>query len=60
MIKFSYVVLSMLFMATTLHAQGGCVDSPEAPTALLLVVGSAGMLYGPRLLKKVFRHGDSR
>jgi XrtJ-associated TM-motif-TM protein len=25
-----------------LYAQGGCVDSPENPTALLAIVGSAG------------------
>ncbi len=36
---------ALLFMATvSLHAQnpGGCVDSPENPTAVLAVVGSAG------------------
>ena len=28
--------------ALPLHAQEGCVDSPENPTAILAVVGSAG------------------
>jgi len=28
--------------ATPLYAQGGCIDSPENPTALLAIVGSAG------------------
>jgi XrtJ-associated TM-motif-TM protein len=63
MIKFRYVALSMLTLLSTakaLYAQGGCVNSPEAPTALLLLVGSAGMLYGPNLLRKVFRRGGSR
>jgi XrtJ-associated TM-motif-TM protein len=31
-----------LFVALPLHAQTGCVTSPENPTALLAVVGSAG------------------
>jgi XrtJ-associated TM-motif-TM protein len=29
-------------VATPLNAQSGCVNSPENPTALLAVVGSAG------------------
>ncbi len=28
--------------ALPLHAQEGCIDSPENPTAILAVVGSAG------------------
>ena len=33
--------------APLLHAQnpGGCVNSPENPTAVLAVVGSAGALF---------------
>jgi XrtJ-associated TM-motif-TM protein len=33
-----------LFLAVTLplHAQDGCVTSPENPTAVLAVIGSAG------------------
>jgi XrtJ-associated TM-motif-TM protein len=66
MIKSRYAVLSaiaLLFSTISLHAQGtggGCVDSPEAPTALLLIVGSAGMFYGPYLLRKVLRRGGKR
>ena len=29
-------------VALPLHAQDGCVNSPENPTAILAVVGSAG------------------
>jgi XrtJ-associated TM-motif-TM protein len=29
-------------VATPLYAQSGCIDSPENPTALLAIVGSAG------------------
>jgi XrtJ-associated TM-motif-TM protein len=32
----------MILVAAPAMAQGGCVDSPENPTALLAVVGSAG------------------
>ncbi len=39
--------LLLVFIASALvcpliHAQGGCVDSPENPTAILGLVGSAG------------------
>jgi XrtJ-associated TM-motif-TM protein len=66
MIKFRYAVLSaitLLFVSASLHAQGhgrGCDDSPEAPTALLMLVGSAGMFYGPYLLRKVLRRGGKK
>jgi XrtJ-associated TM-motif-TM protein len=32
-------------LALPLHAQGGCEDSPENPTAILAVVGSAGAFF---------------
>jgi XrtJ-associated TM-motif-TM protein len=32
----------VLAAATPLYAQTGCLDSPENPTALLAIVGSAG------------------
>ena len=39
------VALLMLAAATSLVAQetGGCVDSPENPTAVLALVGAAGL-----------------
>ena len=34
---------ALLFVVTLpVHAAGGCVNSPENPTAILAVVGSAG------------------
>ena len=38
---------SALFFAVALplHAQDGCVSSPENPTAILAVVGSAGAFF---------------
>ncbi len=39
----SFLGLALLLsVALPLHAQGGCIDSPENPTAILAVVGSAG------------------
>jgi XrtJ-associated TM-motif-TM protein len=32
----------LLLVVHPLHAQDGCTDSPENPTAILAVVGSAG------------------
>lgn len=32
----------LLVAAAPLHAQSGCTDSPENPTILLALVGSAG------------------
>ncbi len=36
-------LLSLLLIVPALaHAQGGCVNSPENPTAVLFLVGTAG------------------
>ena len=35
----------LLAVALPLHAQGGCDKSPENPTAILAVVGSAGAFF---------------
>jgi XrtJ-associated TM-motif-TM protein len=37
--------VSLLLIATPLHAQSGCTDSPENPTIVLALVGSAGGLF---------------
>jgi XrtJ-associated TM-motif-TM protein len=38
-----YVVVALvLFFVTPAFAQAGCVNSPENPTAILALVGSAG------------------
>ena len=41
-----YFGFAVLFLVTTtLHAQTGCTDSPENPTAVLALVGGAGALF---------------
>jgi len=38
-----YLATAALFIVCApLYAQGGCVNSPENPTAVLALVGSAG------------------
>ena len=42
------MLLGIAFLVTAalpLHAQEGCVNSPENPTAILAVVGSAGAFF---------------
>ena len=44
----SFLLLGMAILvaaAAPLHAQEGCVNSPENPTAILAVVGSAGAFF---------------
>jgi XrtJ-associated TM-motif-TM protein len=36
------VIVMLVMMPVMAHAQTGCVDSPECPTALLGVVGCLG------------------
>ena len=35
----------LLTVSLPLHAQGGCVNSPENPTLVLALVGSAGAFF---------------
>jgi XrtJ-associated TM-motif-TM protein len=62
MIKAHYAALSVLVLlsvSTLVHAQtgsgSGCVNSPEAPTDVLMFIGSVGMFYGSSVLMKVLR-----
>ena len=43
-----------------LYAQGGCLDSPEAPTDVLMGVGMVGMFYGSSIAMKVLRRIRAR
>ena len=44
--RISYLVL-MVMAALPVYAQNGCVDSPENPTAILALLGVAGVAYSP-------------
>jgi XrtJ-associated TM-motif-TM protein len=39
--RLTALMFVLALAATVAHAQGGCVDSPENPTAILGVVGVA-------------------
>lgn len=45
--KILYVVSAALLLSVAgpVYAQGGCVNSPENPTAILALVGSAGAFF---------------
>jgi XrtJ-associated TM-motif-TM protein len=59
--KRSTVVLfgcaALVLVAVPLHAQIGCVDSPENPTAVLALVGGAGALYSAVRARTKARRG---
>jgi XrtJ-associated TM-motif-TM protein len=40
-----YIGLALFAVALPLHAQDGCVTSPENPTAILAVLGTAGAFF---------------
>jgi XrtJ-associated TM-motif-TM protein len=48
-----FAILLLLALPVVMHAQSGCNDSPEAPTDVLLLVGSFGMIYGSSLAMKI-------
>lgn len=51
----------LLLIAVPLHAQSGCTDSPENPTVILALVGSAGALVSTlRGRMKSRRNSSSR
>jgi XrtJ-associated TM-motif-TM protein len=54
------VMAVLLGACGTLHAIGGCDDSPEAPTDVLLMIGAAGMVYGSSLVTKLLRRKRNR
>jgi XrtJ-associated TM-motif-TM protein len=43
---------SIFLIPVLAHAQNGCVDSPECPTAILGIVGAAGAALYARLRSK--------
>ncbi|MDE1154384.1 MAG: PExPT-CTERM protein [Acidobacteriaceae bacterium] len=43
------VFSSVLAIPVLAHAQGGCINSPECPTAILGLVGAAGAALYARL-----------
>jgi XrtJ-associated TM-motif-TM protein len=52
---FFAVVIVLALFCPLIHAQGGCVDSPENPTAILGLVGSAGAVVAHLLRRRTAR-----
>ena len=59
MSKKSILSLSLLLLCSTVSLYGrprhGCTNSPEAPTDVLLLVGSIGTFYGSSFVMKAVR-----
>jgi XrtJ-associated TM-motif-TM protein len=45
MIRLMLLAMVVLAMPVMAHAQSGCTDSPENPTAVLAIVGCAGAFF---------------
>jgi XrtJ-associated TM-motif-TM protein len=45
MARLALLAAAMLAVPMVAHAQSGCTDSPENPTAVLALVGSAGAFF---------------
>jgi XrtJ-associated TM-motif-TM protein len=61
--KTSLLLVGLALLVSTvlpLHAQTGCVNSPENPTALLAVVGSAGAFFVSARARIRARRNSSR
>lgn len=44
-VRLALLVMTVLAVPMVAHAQTGCTDSPENPTAVLALVGSAGAFF---------------
>jgi XrtJ-associated TM-motif-TM protein len=53
----SFIVVALFLVTVSAHAQGGCADSPEAPTDILLLVGTVGLFQGSRLFQRLRKRG---
>jgi XrtJ-associated TM-motif-TM protein len=42
-LRIALIALAVLATTSLAHAQNGCVDSPECPTAVLAAVGGLGI-----------------
>lgn len=56
---FLLFISCLLVVAAPLHAQSGCTDSPENPTIVLALVGSAGGLFSAVRSRMKARHRRS-
>jgi XrtJ-associated TM-motif-TM protein len=50
----------LIAVVAPLHAQTGCTDSPENPTVVLALVGSAGALFSARRARMKARRNLSQ
>lgn len=58
--KICFCFVLILALARPVLADDGCVDSPENPTVVLAIVGSAGALFSTLRYKARARRNSSR
>jgi XrtJ-associated TM-motif-TM protein len=58
--KLGLLCAVLLLAPLALHAQDGCDDSPENPTIVLAIVGSAGALFTTLRTRIKARRDSSR
>jgi XrtJ-associated TM-motif-TM protein len=56
----SICCIALVLVAVPLHAQSGCTDSPENPTVVLALVGSAGAIFSTVRNRWKSRRNSSR
>jgi XrtJ-associated TM-motif-TM protein len=58
-VRLALLVMAVLAMPMVAHAQTGCTDSPENPTAVLALVGSAGAFFASARRRMKARRGST-
>jgi XrtJ-associated TM-motif-TM protein len=56
--RIALVAMAVLILPMVAHAQTGCTDSPENPTAVLALVGSAGAFFASARRRLKARRGS--
>jgi XrtJ-associated TM-motif-TM protein len=57
-VRMALLAIAVLMMPLAAHAQTGCTDSPENPTAVLALVGSAGAFFASARRRLKARRGS--
>jgi len=58
--RMALLAVAVLAMPMMAHAQSGCTDSPENPTAVLALVGSAGAFFASARRRLKARRGPAQ
>jgi XrtJ-associated TM-motif-TM protein len=59
-VRMALLAVAVLAVPMVAHAQTGCTDSPENPTVVLALVGSAGAFFVSARRRLKARRGSDR